>query len=55
MSKKDPNKDSKTEEPSHTQEILDEALDETFPASDPPATTTTTDDVDEKEKKKDGK
>ncbi|WP_420427414.1 hypothetical protein [Algiphilus sp.] len=53
MSKKDPHKDDKTQDPAHEQEIIDEALDETFPASDPPATTTTTEDLDrEKEKRK---
>ncbi|MBY8964766.1 hypothetical protein [Algiphilus sp.] len=46
MSNKGPNKDDKTKDSAHEQEIIDEALDETFPASDPPATTTTTDDLD---------
>lgn len=55
MSKKDPKKGGKTDEPSHTQEIIDEALDETFPASDPPATTTTTDDLDKQQDEDDDK
>jgi hypothetical protein len=49
---KDHNKPRKTDKPSHTQEIVDEALDETFPASDPPASTTTTADEDALKKKK---
>lgn len=36
----------------HDEEIVDEALDETFPASDPPASKTTTDDQDAAEEKK---
>ena len=40
-----------------TEEIVDESLDETFPASDPPGSTTTTDDQDdmrEQRKKEEG-
>jgi len=55
MNKKDSKPEGKTDEPSHTQEVIDEALDETFPASDPPATTTTTDDLDKKQDKDEGK
>jgi hypothetical protein len=34
-----PKKDSKDKRREHREDLLDEALDETFPASDPPAIT----------------
>lgn len=50
--RKDSGKHDKSDAQSHEQEIVDEALDETFPASDPPASTTTTEDQDALEEKK---
>lgn len=51
MSKKDPKRD-KTQDPNHTQEILDETLEESFPASDPPGSMSTTEDEDALRKKR---
>lgn len=51
MSQKD-KKHGKTEEPSHTQKIIDETLEDSFPASDPPGSMSTTEDQDALEKKR---
>ena len=46
MPTRDKQRDAKPEDPSTDEEFVDEALDETFPASDPPGSTSTTDDDD---------
>ena len=46
MPTRDKQRNGKSEDPSTDEELVDEALDETFPASDPPGSTSTTDDDD---------